>query len=502
MKKITFLIFLIATTIVVGQTTLYDFEDSGELPQFQFGNLVYANIVNPDMSGVNTTMRVLEINKPDNADWFGGIGFETPGLPLINLANGTEFTMQVWAPIANQSIRFQIQNGLNGEPTYNRDVVIANAGVWTDVTFDFSDQPGLTGMEQYPILVIQPNYDPSCEGGSCTTVGTGNGGVWYIDNIVQIGVIPTCDDGIQNGMETGVDCGGPDCDPCVPTCDDGIQNGNETGVDCGGPDCAPCIPTEPTVAAPVPTPLQSQVINMYSNTYTTDVNVSSWRSAWSTSTYTDNVQVDGPGSECKRYIDADFVGVEFYGADAVDATSMNFFHVDVWSPNATVFRVKLVDLDAGTVEGELAYNIAQGQWVSLDIDLDDFANPSLVTNSANLLTSRNSIQQLIFSGQPVGTFDFFIDNVYFSEVESLSTPELNISEIGIYPNPTLDVWNVKTNNQEINSIEVFDIHGRQAMSLNPNASEAIIDGSSLPAGLYFATINTINGSKSIKLIKQ
>ncbi len=52
---------------------------------------------------------------------------------------------------------------------------------------------------------------------------------------------PTCTDGIQNGNETGVDCGGPDCAPCAqPTCTDGIQNGNETGVDCGGPDCTPC----------------------------------------------------------------------------------------------------------------------------------------------------------------------------------------------------------------------------------------------------------------------
>jgi gliding motility-associated-like protein len=51
---------------------------------------------------------------------------------------------------------------------------------------------------------------------------------------------PTCNDGIQNGNETGVDCGG-DCAPC-PTCNDGIQNGNETGVDCGG-DCAPCPTT-------------------------------------------------------------------------------------------------------------------------------------------------------------------------------------------------------------------------------------------------------------------
>jgi hypothetical protein len=50
---------------------------------------------------------------------------------------------------------------------------------------------------------------------------------------------PTCSDGLQNGLETGVDCGGPECDPC-PTCNDGIQNGNETGIDCGGSNCPSC----------------------------------------------------------------------------------------------------------------------------------------------------------------------------------------------------------------------------------------------------------------------
>jgi len=47
----------------------------------------------------------------------------------------------------------------------------------------------------------------------------------------------SCFDGIQNGNETGVDCGG-DCTPCA-TCDDGIKNGDETGIDCGG-SCEPC----------------------------------------------------------------------------------------------------------------------------------------------------------------------------------------------------------------------------------------------------------------------
>ena len=50
---------------------------------------------------------------------------------------------------------------------------------------------------------------------------------------------PTCTDGIQNGDEEGVDCGGSFCPPC-PTCSDGVQNGDEEGVDCGGSVCPPC----------------------------------------------------------------------------------------------------------------------------------------------------------------------------------------------------------------------------------------------------------------------
>lgn len=62
------------------------------------------------------------------------------------------------------------------------------------------------------------------------------------------GNTPTCTDGIMNGGETGVDCGGPNCTPCV-TCNDGIMNGDETGVDCGGscPNVCPASPLNLTV---------------------------------------------------------------------------------------------------------------------------------------------------------------------------------------------------------------------------------------------------------------
>lgn len=63
-----------------------------------------------------------------------------------------------------------------------------------------------------------------------------------------------CGDGLPNGLEDGADpsgispnpeladCGGPDC-PICPTCTDMVLNGDEIGIDCGGPDCGPC-PTD------------------------------------------------------------------------------------------------------------------------------------------------------------------------------------------------------------------------------------------------------------------
>ncbi|MGK4007136.1 DUF4215 domain-containing protein [Sorangium sp. So ce1036] len=76
-------------------------------------------------------------------------------------------------------------------------------------------------------------------------------------------VAPECGDGVMNGDETGVDCGGPSCVPCAElegclahadcrsgvcqggvcrasSCTDGARNGPETDIDCGGPACPPC----------------------------------------------------------------------------------------------------------------------------------------------------------------------------------------------------------------------------------------------------------------------
>ena len=78
----------------------------------------------------------------------------------------------------------------------------------------------------------------------------------------------------------------------------------------------------------------------------------------------------------KKYVGMSFVGVDFAG---IDATTFTHFHVDVWTPDATQFGVKLVN-DAGREpprrRRELQRHdhpaITTGSWISLDIPLSSF----------------------------------------------------------------------------------------------------------------------------------
>jgi len=76
-----------------------------------------------------------------------------------------------------------------------------------------------------------------------------------------------------------------------------------------------------------------------------------------------------------------------------------------------------------------------------------------------------------------------------------------LDDIRVYPNPTKDNWILKTQNINISSIKVFDILGKNVISLSPNKSEAVIEGARLKTGVYFAEIETISGTGSVKLIK-
>lgn len=160
--------------------------------------------------------------------------------------------------------------------------------------------------------------------------------------------------------------------------------------------------------APVPTLPAASVISLFSNAYPNRP-VDKWSADWDVA---DVTSLNIGGDDLKLYTNLIYAGIEFT-SNTVDATAMTHFHMDVWVPSGTTFRVKLVDFGANGIYGggddsehELTFNssstpaLATGRWVGLEVPLADFAN----------LLARAHLAQLVLSGD---TRTVYVDNLYF-----------------------------------------------------------------------------------------
>lgn len=82
---------------------------------------------------------------------------------------------------------------------------------------------------------------------------------------------------------------------------------------------------------------------------------------------------------------------------------------------------------------------------------------------------------------------------------NVEIPEMNL--LKVYPNPTNSIVNIKSD-FTINSIEVYDMQGRNLETNLVNQTETTIDISTKSNGVYFLKIATGNGFRIEKIIKQ
>ncbi|WP_318641038.1 fibronectin type III domain-containing protein [Flavobacterium ardleyense] len=88
----------------------------------------------------------------------------------------------------------------------------------------------------------------------------------------------------------------------------------------------------------------------------------------------------------------------------------------------------------------------------------------------------------------------------------LVTVQLGIADqtmngLTYYPNPVQNQVNINYS-EDITSISIFNLVGQKVMNVTPNASNVILDMSSLAAGTYLIHVNAHTASKMIKLIKK
>lgn len=170
----------------------------------------------------------------------------------------------------------------------------------------------------------------------------------------------------------------------------------------------------PKVPAPKPTVASSKVISMFSNVYN-DINVETWSANWPDMADVEDFKV--AGDDVKAYTNLYYCGIVFEN-DQIDATDMDFLHIDVWVPEGvTFFKVKLVDFgEDGAYLGapdsfrELTFDsmsdppLVNGEWLGLDIPIEDFMF------GPNGLFAREHLAQMLLSGH--GT-TAFVDNIFF-----------------------------------------------------------------------------------------
>ncbi|MFM9826538.1 hypothetical protein [Flavobacterium sp.] len=172
---------------------------------------------------------------------------------------------------------------------------------------------------------------------------------------------------------------------------------------------------QPTISAPTPPLRQAfNVISIYGSKYSNvadsnyfpDWGQGGQGSSWS--------EFDLNGDKMLNYIKLSYQGINI--GSAIDASSMEFLHIDVWS--ATNMSIDIYPLPDGIIpanERFVTKTLVGNQWNSFDIPMTAFTSQVLPINN---------LKQFKFVGAPWATGTVFVDNLYFYKgpIESIQMP--------------------------------------------------------------------------------
>jgi hypothetical protein len=243
----------------------------------------------------------------------------------------------------------------------------------------------------------------------------------------------------------------------------------------------------PVVSSPTPpSRLPENVISIFSNAFTNvpNTNFNPW---WQQSSWFSSEQVGG--NEVVKYENFNYQGIEI--GSTVNASAMQFLHIDLWTPNETSLSISPISKTTGEKAFKLTPVKLNG-WNSYDIPLSSFTIQGL---------SMADIIHLKFVGS--GKSIIYLDNIYFYKGPITAISDLKSeTTINYYPNPVMNTLNIKSET-EIQNIDVYTITGQKIKSVTLKTSSAVIDLTDITQGTYFVYVTMTNGKRSVqKVIKK
>ena len=153
-----------------------DFESNSlEYSFTDFGNITSGILDNPDPSGKNTSPKVATLNKPANAETWGGTFLTLNGPMDFNARD--QFSVKVWSPKSGIVVKLKVENSADPNINYEIDVTNTTSNAWEELTYDFS---GIDKSQSYDRVVIFFDFG-----------NNGAGADYYFDdiNLVEGGTV-------------------------------------------------------------------------------------------------------------------------------------------------------------------------------------------------------------------------------------------------------------------------------------------------------------------------
>ena len=457
MKKITLLSFLLIGFLGFSQEFPIDFEDAADDNWGAFNGAV-ATVV--DSGGGDNVLELVS----------NGVDFDGAALGLATAVdmsddgnNTITFTMDPQDALGPTEVRthlFKFEGG-SGGPAIAELYFDTTGPDEQTISLDFG-----AGLGTFTTIVI---FADSGSGNTAT-------GTYWIDDIA-------------GGTNAGA------------SCSDGIQNGDETGIDCGGscPNACPPDAQNPT------TPDGEVIISLFND-------IPGFTNAYPVEGEFGSRNLEDLGAENDEAIRMDFSldGWGQFNNSKPDLSAAGYLNFSYYAPNIPAGpqgHLFYIMLNSGT--GEKYYELKTDgsgdgllvfdSWQNVSVPMSFWISEGFEPDQAN---SGGLLAWKLGSVSVEYTTVVYFDNIYFSvNPGTLGTNEFEVSNFSTYPNPTNNVWNIE-GTQTIESVFVFDVLGKQVMSVQPNSSNVELNASSLPNGLYFAKVSTALGTKSIKLIKE
>lgn len=430
MKKITFLLTLVTAALGFGQNlvTNGDFQTGTATPWYNNA----ANVV--DLGGGNF------VNQANVA--VAGNPWDVNLSQDVLLDNGKTYTFTFDA----------FTDATTGSRT-----IIAGLGQNNAPYSALTSTPTLTSTPQTFTYQITINYGNAVPDRVIFDLGAATGYV-FIDNVSVVEVVNTCSNGIQDGTETGVDCGGT---------------------------CAPCSTSVPTTNAPTPTHLQANVVSIFSDSYTniaTNMNPNWGQSGSVNPNFTVTT-----GNNILAYTNFNYQGTD---VTATNLSAMEYLHVDVWSnanPGSTILKVSPISNAGGASEFLVTINHVQGQWYSVDIPKSAFTG----------MTWTNVYQMKFAANGPGSTVpaDFYFDNIYFWKTAVDPSADATLSDLKVDGTTIAGFGSTIQNyNYELLTGTTVIPQITSVTTTNPSATYVITQATALPGS---ATVAVTSSNSSV-----